>query len=106
MDMWNYTKKKYKKDILIREQLGIILIENKIRKNRLRWYENVLRRHPDVIVRKCIITNVSGIRRDKEKSKKILIKFINKDLSILNLTKYITFFISQWRQKTHVADAK
>lgn len=34
--MWNYTKKNRKKDILIREQLGIILIENKIRKNRLR----------------------------------------------------------------------
>ena len=48
----------------------------------------------DAIVRIDKIINVSGTERDKEKSKRTLIEAINKDLSILNLTKHMTFYRS------------
>lgn len=55
------------------------MIDDKMRENRLRWYEYVLMRPPDVVVRRCEMTNIGGTRRGRERHKKALIKTINKD---------------------------
>ena len=49
---------------------------------------------------------VSDTRGGKGRLKKTLIETKNKDLSTLNLTKYTTFYRSQWPQKIHVANSK
>lgn len=36
-------------------------------------------RPPDVVVRRCEMTNIGGTRRGRERHKKALIKTINKD---------------------------
>ena len=66
-----------------------------MRENCLRLYEYVFRRPPDVVVRRDEMINVSDTRKDKGIPKKTLIRTINKYLSILNLTKHMTFYISQ-----------
>ena len=93
---WIYgvTRKDYKKNIFIHEELGIVSIENKMRENCLKWYEHVLMRHSDVIVRKDKIINISGMRSGRGRSKKTLIETISKYLRTLNLTKHMTFFRS------------
>lgn len=56
-------------------KLGIILIDNKMRKNHLRLYEHMLRKHLKTIVLRDEIIN---FRTNNERPKKILIKIINK----------------------------
>lgn len=85
-------KVKKKKDLLeknmfIREYLGIVLLEDKMRKDHLRWHKH--RRHLDTIVKRSKMINVSSMRIDIRWLKKILVKTINKKLSILNLFTYL-----------------
>ena len=67
---------------------------------------HVFRRLSDAIVRRGEIINVSDTRRGRRRPKETLIETINKVLGTLNLTKHITFYRSQWRQKIYVADLK
>lgn len=60
-------------------KLGIILIDNKMRKNRLKLYEHMLMKHLDTIVLRDEIIN---FRTNNERLKKILIKIINKNLQL------------------------
>ena len=93
--MCKVTRKDRKRNTFIREQLGIISIENKMRKNRLRQYEHMLRKPPDAVVRISEMINISDTKKDRRRPKKILIETINKDISTLNLTKHMTFYKSQ-----------
>ena len=68
-----------------------------MRENRLRWYEHVFKRPMNVVLRRGKMINVSDTRKDRGISRKTLIEVINKDLSMLKLTKYMTFYKSQWR---------
>ena len=77
-----------------------------MRENHLTWYEHVLRKPSDVVVRRYEIINVSSMRRGIGIPNKALMETINKYLSILNLTKHITSYRSQQQQKIHVADLK
>ena len=52
----------------------------------------MLRRPPNAVVRRDETINVSGTRRGRRRHKKNLIEIINKNLSILNLTKHMIFY--------------
>ena len=67
-----------------------------MRKNSLKWYGHALRRSPDAIIGKGEIINLSDTRSERRRPKMTLIETINKDLTILNLIKYMTFYGSQW----------
>ena len=58
-----------------------------MKENYLRWCRHVLRIPLDAIFRKSEMINVNGTRRDRGKHKETL--------SILNLIKHMTFYISQ-----------
>lgn len=66
-----------------------------MRENHSRWYEYVLRKYMNAIVRRNKMINISGKRRDKGRSKKTLIKIINEYLNALNFTKNMVFYRSQ-----------
>ena len=99
--MCGVARKHRIKNIFICKQLGIILIEDKMRENRLRWYEHVLMRPTNMIVRK---DKMILIETKKRMIQKFLIETINKDLNLLNLIKHMAFYRSQWQQKIHVVD--
>lgn len=48
----------------------------------------------EVIGRRVEMINLNCTRRDRERPKKTLMETKNKDLDILNLTIYMTFYIS------------
>ena len=77
--MCEVTEKDRKRNIFIREQPDIVSIEYKMRENHLRWYKHVLGRSSDVVVRRGEIINISGMRRDRGRTRKTLIETINKD---------------------------
>ena len=60
----------------------------------------------DAIVKRSKINNIIGTRRDRGRPKKTLIEIINKNLSILNLTKHMIFLSISMAEKIHVADPK
>ena len=62
-----------------------------MRENHLRWYKHMLTRYLDAVIKRGEIINVSGMRRNRGRLKKTLMKTINKDLSILNVTQYMIF---------------
>lgn len=49
----------------------------------------------DSIVKRGETNSISGMRRDRERSKKALHKIINKELNSFNLSKDVLFYISQ-----------
>ena len=57
--------RKYRvKNEYIREWVGVVLIEDKLRENRLRWFGHIQRRPTEAIVKRCDIVMVDGsVRR-------------------------------------------
>ena len=58
------------------------------------------------LVRRGELINVSGTRKGIGRSIKALIETINKNLSTLNLTRHMTLYSYQRRQKIYVTDFK
>lgn len=81
--MCGANRKDRKNNIFICEQLGIVLIEDKMKQIRLKWCGHVLKRTIDTVVRRSKMINVND-KRSRRRPKKILIETIYKDLNTLN----------------------
>ncbi|XP_019254905.1 PREDICTED: uncharacterized protein LOC109233471 [Nicotiana attenuata] len=56
---------------VIREKVGVALVDEKMREARLRWYGNVRRRSPDAPVRSCERLAVVGASRGRGRPKRV-----------------------------------
>ena len=88
----------------IREMVGVAPIEEKLRKNRLRWFGHVYRRPADAVVKRMDMITLGRNAQGRRRPKLTLDAVVRKDLSILGLSNETTLDRAQWRKKIHVAD--
>jgi len=50
-------------NVVIREQVGVAPLEDKLRETRLRWFRHVKRRNVNALVRRCEAINLSHCKR-------------------------------------------
>lgn len=60
------------KNEIIREKVRVALVEDKMRKVRLRWFRHVMQRCTDAPVWRCERLARDGFRRNRGRSNKIL----------------------------------
>ncbi|VFQ71742.1 unnamed protein product [Cuscuta campestris] len=85
---------------VIRRQVGMAPVEDKLREARLRWFGHVRRRDADAPVRRCErITVIRGRGRPKKNWEEL----IRKDLGLLDLTEDMTLDRNLWRTMIRVA---
>ncbi|KAI8538932.1 hypothetical protein RHMOL_Rhmol09G0141800 [Rhododendron molle] len=79
-------------------------IEEKLRKNRLRWFGYVYRRPGDAVVKRADI--MGGNATERGKPKLTLDAIVRKDMIIIGLCEQVTLDKTQRRKIIYVADPK
>ncbi|KAF3674589.1 putative peptidyl-prolyl cis-trans isomerase FKBP17-1, chloroplastic-like [Capsicum annuum] len=69
---------------IIRETVGVVSVEEKMREVRLRWFGHVMRRGTDVPVRRCERLVLDGFKRGRGKPKKYWKEVIRRDMEQLH----------------------
>ncbi|XP_019265512.1 PREDICTED: uncharacterized protein LOC109243073 [Nicotiana attenuata] len=68
--MYGHTRLDKIRNEVIREKLGVALVDDKIREARLRWFGHVKRRSIEALVRRCERLASMGSRRGRGRLKK------------------------------------
>ncbi|KAE8672387.1 hypothetical protein F3Y22_tig00111842pilonHSYRG00069 [Hibiscus syriacus] len=96
--LWNMTP-----NSAIRMSLGVVLVSEKLREGRLRWFGHVLRQQPSDAVRRVESITVDGARR-RGRPRRKWEDCLRSDLKDLALTEDMTSDRKIWRLKTRVAE--
>ncbi|KAE8675269.1 HAD-superfamily hydrolase, subfamily IG, 5'-nucleotidase isoform 2 [Hibiscus syriacus] len=96
--LWDMTT-----NFAIRMSLGVMLVSEKLREGRLRWFGHVLRRLPSDAVRRVESITVDGARR-RGRPRRKWEDCLRSDLMDLALTKDMTSDRKLWRLKTRVVE--
>ncbi|VFQ77838.1 unnamed protein product [Cuscuta campestris] len=88
---------------VIRRQVGMAPVEDKLREARLRWLGHVRRRDADAPVRRCERITVIGGSRRRGRPKKNWEEVIRHDLGLLDLTEDMALDRNLWRTRIRVA---
>ena len=89
---------------LIREEVGIAPIENKMKEIRLRWFGHVKRRSVNAQMRRCKQINLPECRRGRGRLTKSQNEVIKYELNYIGLTEDITHDKSLWRQMIKIVN--
>lgn len=79
------------RDESICRRLEVLLIENKMRKNQLRWLGYAPRRAASAAVKRCGRIMFDVMARSRGRPKKTWVNTVKKDLKILNSVEQIAF---------------
>ena len=96
--MCGHTIKDKIRNEVIREEIGVTPIIEKLVKSRLRWFEHVQRRLVEAPVRRVDQMEDNPIIRGRGRPKKTIQETIWKDLAINNLTVNMCKDRTCWRQ--------
>ncbi|VFQ95602.1 unnamed protein product [Cuscuta campestris] len=88
---------------VIRRQVGMAPVEDKLREARLRWFGHVRRWDVDAPVRRCERITVIGGSRGRGRPRKNWKKVIRQDLGLLTLTEDMALDRNLWRTRIRVA---
>ncbi|VFQ98440.1 unnamed protein product [Cuscuta campestris] len=88
---------------VIRRQVGMAPVEDKLREARLRWFGHVRRQDVDAPVRRCERITVIGGSRGRGRPKKNWEEVIRQDLGLLDLTEDMALDRNLWRTMIRVA---
>ena len=100
------TRKDKIRNELICGSLGVALISDKIRENRLRWFGHVQQRPMIAPVRWSETIQVEGARRTRGRPKLTWVEVVKRDMAACNLTRDKALNRAKWRNRIHVADPK
>ncbi|KAL7258934.1 hypothetical protein ACSBR1_004943 [Camellia fascicularis] len=103
---WMYvkTRKDKVRNEYIREWVGVVLIEDKLRKNRLRWFGHIQRRPTETVVKRCDTVTVDGSVTGRGRPRLTWTSIVNKDMNLFNLTNEMALDRVEWRRRIHAAD--
>nr|XP_009795786.1 PREDICTED: uncharacterized protein LOC104242434 [Nicotiana sylvestris] len=87
---------------IIRDKVGVALMEAKMRKARLIWFGHVKRRSTDAPIRRCERLALGGGRRDRGRTKKSWGEVIRREMAQLELTEDMTLDRKVWRLKIRI----
>ncbi|VFQ89320.1 unnamed protein product [Cuscuta campestris] len=88
---------------VIRRQVGMAQVEDKLREARLRWFGHVRRRDADAPVRRCEKITVIGGSRGRGRPRKNWKEVIRQDLGLLDLTEDMALDRNLWKTRIRVA---
>ncbi|VFQ82006.1 unnamed protein product [Cuscuta campestris] len=88
---------------VIRRQVGMAPVEDKLREARLRWFGHVRRRNTDAPVRRCERITVIGGSRGRGRPRKNWNEVIRQDLGLLALTEDMALDRNLWRTRIRIA---
>ena len=84
--------------------IGIALIENKLRENRLEWFELICHWPIDAIVRQINMIIDNNNTRGRSSPNLTLDAVIKKDILGLNLSQHLAHNKAQWLKMIHIVD--
>ena len=102
--MCGKTRKDRVRNEDIRKMVGVAPIQDKLRENRLRWFGHVQRRPTEAVVRRCDTGVAEGTSRGRGRPRLKWESSVNRDMTLLDLTKQMTLDRTEWRRRIHVAD--
>ena len=105
MDVCVFTRRDTVKNEKVRALLGVRRIEEKLKRDRLRWYGHVQRREENDITRKVQRIEVKG-QRGGGRPELRWADVLKKDLKDLDLKPETAMNGEHWRSKTHYGDPK
>ncbi|VFQ71409.1 unnamed protein product [Cuscuta campestris] len=88
---------------VIRRQVGMAPVEDKLREARLRWFGHVRRRDADAPVRRCERITVIGGSRGRGRPRKNWKEVIRQDLGLLDLSEDMALDRNLWKTRIRVA---
>ncbi|KAF3681174.1 putative cytosolic sulfotransferase 5-like isoform 1 [Capsicum annuum] len=100
--MCGFTRTERVTNEIIREKVGVVSVEDKMREVRLRWFGHVTRRGMDAPVRRCERLALDGFKRGRGRPKKYLREVIKRDMEQLHLTEDMTLDRKVWRKNTRI----
>ncbi|KAF3644443.1 hypothetical protein FXO37_21448 [Capsicum annuum] len=86
----------------IREKVGVALVEDKLRKGRLRWFGHVMKRSVDAPFWRYERLTLDGFKRGRGRPKKYWREVIRHDIEQLQLTEDKTLDRKVWRSRIRV----
>jgi len=106
MTRWicGYTRLDRIRNEVIRDQVKVAPIKDKMRESRLRWFGHVKRRSVDAPVRRCETINIPVGFRGRDRPKKSLDEVIRGDLKVVGLTEDMAQDRRLWRDRIKVVD--
>ncbi|KAF3651248.1 Phosphoribosylaminoimidazole carboxylase, chloroplastic [Capsicum annuum] len=88
--MCGFTRADRVRNEIIREKVGVVSVEDKIREVRLRWFGHVMRRGTDASVCRCKSLVLDGFKQGRCRPKKYWREVIRRDMELLQLTEDMT----------------
>ncbi|VFQ84918.1 unnamed protein product [Cuscuta campestris] len=88
---------------VIRHQVGMAPVEDKLREARLRWFGHVRRRDPDAPVWRCERITVIRGNRGRGRPRKNWKEVIRQDLGLLDVTEDMALDRNLWKTRIRVA---
>ncbi|KAF3637054.1 UDP-glucose:glycoprotein glucosyltransferase [Capsicum annuum] len=104
--MCGFTRADRVRNEIIREKVGVVSVEDKMREVRLRWFGHVMRRGMDAPVRRCERLALDGFKRGRDRPKKYWREVIKRDMEQLQLTEDMTLDRKVWRKNTRIEGHK
>ncbi|PHU23535.1 hypothetical protein BC332_08642 [Capsicum chinense] len=81
--MCGFTRADGVRNEIIREKVGVVSVEDKMREVRLRWFGHVMRRGTDAPVHRCERLALDGFKRDRDRPRKYRREVIRRDMEQL-----------------------
>jgi len=104
--MCGYTRLDRIRNVMIREQVGVAPLEDKLRETRLRWFGHVKRRSVDTPVRRCEPIDLLYCRRGRGHPKMSWNEVIRSDMRFMGLTDDMEQDRNLWRSRIKIEDHK
>ena len=88
----------------IRTKIGVASIEEKMRENRLQWFDHLRRRLTDAPVQRVERIKLRQVKKAHERMKKTWIEVIRQDIEAKGLSEGVLLDRNEWRKLIHVPD--
>ncbi|KAL6538155.1 hypothetical protein OROGR_012143 [Orobanche gracilis] len=102
--MCGHTRKDRVRNEIIRTKVGVTCIENKMRENRLKWFDHIKRREMGAPVRRLESWQEEETMRGRGRPKQTWKRVIENDLNFLGIEENLVVNRTEWRDRIYVAD--
>lgn len=104
--MTGKTRKDRNRNESIHKNLGVTPIGEKMRENRLRWFNYEPQRQRTAPVRRNVLVRVEVARRTRGTPKMIWIEVVRKEINAYGITENMSLSRVEWRNRIRVVDRK
>ena len=104
--MCGYTRLDKIRNVVVRGQVRVAPLEDKLRETRLRWFGHVKRRSVNAPMRRGEAIDLSHYKRGRGRLKMSWNEVIRSDMKFMGLTEDMAQDRNMWRARIKIADHK